>query len=147
MPSQVPGPPPRIDTQVPATEATSRVPVVLIADNDSGVSELLQEVLRRAGLVVETAADGQIAIDRIARGGIDLLVCDLQMPNLDGHGVLAYLEQKGATLPVFVVSGYVDPRREQSILAHRAVRGVLEKPFDVLEFAERVRRVAVELGA
>lgn len=120
---------------------------MLIADNDVGVSELLREVLHRAGLEVEIAADGRIAIDRMARGGIDLLICDLQMPHVDGHGVLEHLERQGSTLPVFVVSGYLDPRKEQGIRAHRAVRDVLEKPFDVLDFAERVRGVAAEVRA
>lgn len=118
--------------------------MVLIADNDAGVSELLREVLRRVGLAVETARDGLEAVERLAAGGIDLLVCDLQMPNLDGHGVLAQLAGKNEVPPIFIVSGYLDPRHEQSIRAHSAVVDVLEKPFDVIAFGERVR---VMLGA
>lgn len=119
--------------------SAKRSPVVLIADNDAGVSELLREVLWRVGLVVETVRDGLEAIERLAAGGIDLLVCDLQMPHLDGHGVLAHLEGKSQVPPIFIVSGYLDPRREQSIRSHSAVVDVLEKPFDVIAFGERVR--------
>ena len=111
-------------------------PLALIVDNDAAVNALLQEVLRRRGFAVEAAFDGKAALARLESAGVDLLVCDLDMPGLDGHGVLKQLAQRDDAPPVLIVSGYVDPRHEATLRSYRCVRAVYEKPFDVLEFAD-----------
>jgi CheY-like chemotaxis protein len=80
----------------------------------------------------------------LAHGSVDLLVCDLDMPRVDGHGVLAELARAATQPSVFVVSGYLDPREEERLRGYPFVRAIYEKPFDVLEFAEASRRCALE---
>jgi CheY-like chemotaxis protein len=111
---------------------------VLIADNDPGVTGVLTLFLERAGLRVEAVADGEEALTRLRGGGVDLLVCDLDMPRLSGEDVLAELAGWAAAPPVLVVSGYVDSRLEGELSGHPAVRAVLRKPFDLVEFSRRV---------
>ena len=116
--------------------------VVLIADNDVAVNSLLADVLRSRGLACESAHDGEQALARIRRGGVTVLVTDLDMPNLDGCGLLVRLVAEASPPRTIVVSGYLDEDVRRSLRALPVVRGVLAKPFDVVAFADLVRRVA-----
>jgi two-component system response regulator AtoC len=115
---------------------------VVIADNDRGVSDLLREVLEQQGLAVEVVADGEAAVRRVAAGGVDLLVCDLDMPRLGGEEVLARLGSMPDGPPVVVISGFLDAAVQARLTRHRCLRGVFAKPFDVLRFASRVAQLA-----
>ena len=66
-------------------------PLILIADDRPSSRELLRLVLERAGYQVAEAEDGDQAVDRARSRHPDLILLDLQMPGLDGYGVLAAL--------------------------------------------------------
>ena len=117
-------------------------PLVLIADNDAGVSRVLQDSLERQGFRCEAAADGEAALARLEAGGIALLVTDLDMPRLDGRGLLRVLAGLPDPPPVMVVSGYLDPELSRQLADHPQVRAVLAKPFDLLRFADLAWSVA-----
>jgi len=57
---------------------------VLVADDDTKLLGMLRHYLTRAGHDVETAVDGDQALDKLRAGGISVLVCDWKMPGLDG---------------------------------------------------------------
>lgn len=65
--------------------------VILIADDRASSRELLRTVLERAGYAVLEAEDGEQALVQARSGNPDLVLLDLQMPGLDGFGVLAEL--------------------------------------------------------
>ena len=111
---------------------------VLIAENDPGVSCVLAEVLARRGLEVETVEDGKAALDRLQVGGIDVLVCDLDMPTMSGEDLLRHIEDWERAPDVVVVSGFIDDALSAEFRGHASVREVLRKPFDVLKFADVV---------
>jgi len=112
-------------------------PLILVADNDPDVSSLLAEVLRLQGARVEVVDDGEAAVARLQEGGVDLLVCDLDMPRLDGEGVVRALPRCPSPPLVLVVSGFVEDATLLRLRRCEHVLGVLRKPFDVIEFAER----------
>src|SRR5687768_7191954 len=60
---------------------------VLVADDEAHVREVAQYALARDGHAVETARDGAEAVRRVEAGGIDLVVLDVLMPELDGLAV------------------------------------------------------------
>ena len=62
-------------------EAPARV---LLADDDAATRELIANTLRSSGYEVETAADGQDAVARFARGGLDVVLLDAVMPRVSG---------------------------------------------------------------
>lgn len=114
---------------------------VVIADNDDGVSGLLAEVLALRGLRTEVVADGERALQRVAAGGVALLVCDLDMPVLSGEQVLERLAATVDPPPALVVSGYLDAGVRARLERYPRLCGVLAKPFDVLRFGDRVVRL------
>ena len=115
---------------------------VLVADNDPGVRDLLAEVARRQGFTVCTADDGAAAQQALQRGGIGILVCDLDMPRISGDQLLAWLATQATQPAVVVVSGYLDARVIEALERQPCVRSILRKPFDVLAFARQLRSLA-----
>lgn len=78
---------------------------ILLVD-DSPVERLaLAHYLRNAGYAVDEAGDGEAAILHIKHKAVDLILLDLQMPEVDGFGVLRYLQEHRRALPVIVLSG------------------------------------------
>src|SRR5499426_1742100 len=74
---------------------------VLVVDDDAHIREVARFALARAGHAVELAGDGAAAADRIARGGIALIVLDILMPELDG---LTLCRQLRGRVPIVLLS-------------------------------------------
>ena len=78
---------------------------ILLCD-DSPVERLaLAHFLRGEGYAVDEAADGDAAILHLKHRPVDLVLLDLQMPDIDGFGVLTYLQEHRRSLPVILLSG------------------------------------------
>jgi len=71
----------------PARRGTARA-VILVVDDDAAMCEFLKEELEREGFAIEVAAGGRAGVERVKRGGIDLVVSDVKMPDLDGLDLL-----------------------------------------------------------
>jgi len=80
-------------------------PRLLLCD-DSPVERLaLAHFLRGNGYVVDEAADGDAAILHLKHRSVDLVLLDLQMPDIDGFEVLTYMQEHRRALPVILLSG------------------------------------------
>ena len=80
-------------------------PTLLLCD-DSPVERLaLAHYLRGAGYTVDEAGDGQSALHHLKHRKVDLVLLDLQMPEVDGFDVLNYLQEHRQALPVILLSG------------------------------------------
>ncbi len=99
---------------------------VLVCDDDDDIRAVLSEALRQRRYRVSGASNGQEALDRLAEGGIDLLILDLQMPVVDGATVIRTLEH-GPTppIPIIVLTGDVDRH------AIEGANRVFTKPADM----------------
>ncbi len=112
---------------------------VLIADNDHQVSGLLSEVLKQSGIDPSHAYDGEEARRMAREPGLEVLVCDLDMPGASGLEVLESLRELERPPRVVVISGYLDAKIEAQLRSMSFVREVLRKPFDLLGFAGTIR--------
>ncbi|HEY0193965.1 MAG TPA: ATP-binding protein [Kofleriaceae bacterium] len=112
---------------------------VLVVEDEPAVRRAVQRNLERLGYRVISAEDGEDAL-RIAEGldGIDLLLSDVVMPNLDGPELAIRLRARWHDLPVLFVTGYSADR-----LAPTGAVGphdrVLEKPYQLEELARTIR--------
>ena len=113
--------------------------VIVVADDDRLVREMMADVLRSHGFVVEAVADGQMAVERVGRGGVDLVLLDILMPRLSGLEACRLL--KGMTadsfLPVVLVTVKTDTASRVEGLKIGADDYVC-KPFDEREMIARV---------
>src|SRR5687767_4041040 len=112
---------------------------LVVADDDRITREMLSTMLRAHGFVVETVPDGQAAVERVARGGVDLVLLDILMPRLSGLEACRLL--KGMTsdnfLPVVLVTVKTDTASRVEGLRIGADDYVC-KPFDERELIARV---------
>jgi len=100
----------------------------LIADDDPVVVDLVRQLLEEEGWQVRSAADGQQALDQIARSKPDVLLLDLMMPVMDGFETLHRLRENPETrdLPVVVITAKDLTPQEREALQQSTVR-VIEK--------------------
>jgi two-component system cell cycle response regulator DivK len=122
--------------------------LILIADDRASSRELLRLVLERAGYAVIEAEDGHQALDRARSEHPDLVLLDLQMPGLDGYGVLAALrsEARFENLPVLALTASAMTGDRERILA-AGFTDYLAKPAGPEVLRGTVARLIGEAGA
>lgn len=110
-------------------------PRVLIADDDSSFSAMVDRLLSDNGYLCECVADGQLATKRLEEESFDALVADIYMP---GNRELQLLRPNRGVVPIVLVTG--DPTVETAIGALRqAVVDYLIKPVDAGALLDAVR--------
>ena len=103
---------------------------VLVVEDDGAMLELLREALDEGGFEVETARGGREGLERVRRGGIDLVVSDVKMPDLDGLDMLREIKACDPSPYVITITafGSIDT-------AIRAVKlgafDYITKPFEI----------------
>jgi CheY-like chemotaxis protein/HPt (histidine-containing phosphotransfer) domain-containing protein len=116
---------------------------VLVADDALANRKLISLVLRRAGLEVETAENGQVAVELAAKGGFDLVLMDMEMPTMDGYEATRRLRKQGLTIPIFALTAHAMEGCQDECEA-AGCSGFLTKPIDMDVL---VQTVAETLGA
>lgn len=103
---------------------------ILVVDDNASNRSLLCERLLREGHSVVLAEDGQSALDRLAEGGIDLVLLDDRLPDMPGSDVLVAMRTRPdtATLPVLMISAGGDVKRIAACIDLGA-EDYLSKPF------------------
>ncbi|NOT30744.1 MAG: sigma-54-dependent Fis family transcriptional regulator [Planctomycetes bacterium] len=79
---------------------------VLIADDDSLSREFLSEACRTFGLQIEAVASGEAALERLRRGGIDLVLTDLRMPGISGVELVRTMSKELPEVPVVLITAH-----------------------------------------
>ncbi|BDG01124.1 EAL domain-containing response regulator [Anaeromyxobacter oryzae] len=118
---------------------------VLLVEDDPIVRHAYTKVLRSGGLALETACDGEEALEKVRGGGFDAVVSDINMPRLSGIEFLRRLRELSLDVPVVLVTG--GPAIETAVRAveYGAFR-YLTKPVDIEALLDAVNR-AVQAGA
>ena len=91
--------------------------------------------------VIGEAANGREALDLVRKGGIDVIVMDLSMPDQNGVDALAAIKARAPELPVLILSGYPEAHYATNLLRQGA-SGYLNKECDPQEIVTAVRTVS-----
>ena len=115
---------------------------VLLVDDEDSLRKVLKDLLEREGYAVSEARDGVQALDQVDRVGPDIIVLDLNMPGLDGYGVLSHLRSRPATadIPVLVLTAKSDEDNEVRVFELGA-DDFLTKPFRARALSARLEAV------
>jgi type II secretory ATPase GspE/PulE/Tfp pilus assembly ATPase PilB-like protein/ActR/RegA family two-component response regulator len=112
---------------------------VLLVEDEEPLRRVMKDLLEREGFVVFEAGDGVLALDEVDRLDPDLVVLDLNLPRLDGYGVLSHLRARPATqkLPVIVLTAKGDEDSEVRVFEYGA-SDYLTKPFRARALSARI---------
>jgi len=115
---------------------------VLLVDDEDSLRKVMKELLEREGYEVAEARDGVQALDQVDRMGPDIIVLDLNLPGLDGYGVLSHLRSRPATagIPVIVLTAKGDEDNEVRVFELGA-DDFLTKPFRARALSARLEAV------
>jgi two-component system, OmpR family, response regulator len=111
---------------------------VLVTEDDTTMAALLGQALSEADHDVRVVTSGEHAIDALREGAYDLVLLDVMLPRLDGFATCRRMRERGATMPIVMLTARDD--------VHDRVRGLdagaddyLCKPFSLDELLARVR--------
>jgi CheY-like chemotaxis protein len=125
-----------------AGHAGKKVPrqTVLLVEDEESLRLVLRDLLEREGYTIVEAADGVQALEAIDRHDPDAIVLDLNLPRLDGYGVLTHLRARPATaaLPVLVLTAKGDEDNEVRVFESGA-NDFITKPFRPRALSARLR--------
>jgi len=118
---------------------------VLIVDDDEEIRSLLQDMLLEEGFRVDTARDGQEALDLLEHESGWIILLDIMMPNVDGREVIRQLQASQKLREqnrVALMSAGGRLAQERLHLATDVVEALLPKPFDLEDVLAVVSRLA-----
>lgn len=114
--------------------------VLVVEDNEKNM-KLLRDVLQATGYSTIEATTGTRAVELAAEHGPDLVLLDVQLPDIDGLEVLGRLraDERTASIPVLAVTAQAMQGDRERFLA-AGFDGYFSKPVDVVELVASVRR-------
>lgn len=115
---------------------------ILTVDDSASMRALLRSALVGYGFHVEQADDGVAAMEWLADNECDIIITDINMPRLDGFGLIERVRAGGAhaTRPILVLSTESSDEKKARARAAGAT-GWIVKPFDAEKLVAAVRRV------
>lgn len=115
---------------------------VLLVDDEDQLRRVMRDLLEREGYTVFEASDGAEALEQVDVHAPDILVLDLNLPGLDGYGVIAQLRSRPTTenLPIIVLTARGDEENEVRVFELGA-DDFLSKPFRARALSARIQAV------
>jgi CheY-like chemotaxis protein len=115
---------------------------VLLVEDEDQLRRVMKDLLQREGYKVAEARDGIQALDEVDRFAPDVIILDLNLPGLDGYGVLAQLRSRPATreIPVMVLTAKGDEDNEVRVFELGA-DDFVTKPFRARSLTARIEAV------
>jgi DNA-binding response OmpR family regulator len=107
---------------------------VLLVEDSEEVRDFVSEILAKDGFEVSTACDGLGAWSLINSRHFDLVISDMGLPDMDGEELLRSMREKSIDVPVLLISGIRNVRKED-IFPHSQL---IYKPFEVNEIKKAI---------
>lgn len=111
---------------------------ILVAEDDARTNRLLCAILSRAGYEPVPSFDGEEALRKLDEVHVDLLVCDVMMPRLDGLALTEMIRDTDSTLPILMLTAKALPEDKRAGFLV-GTDDYLTKPFDKEELLLRIR--------
>lgn len=120
----------------------SNGPVVLVADDEEVIRELLRRRLALEGFEIETAEDGEEALARVAARFVNVVLTDVQMPGVDGIEVLKRVKASSPATKVIIMTAY-SSMKTASDAVRLGAYDYLQKPFEHVDAVSHKVRLAL----
>lgn len=117
----------------------SRMKTVYVCDDDQWILDTVVDIVSPLKLDVLTFANGKLALDQISKNSPDLVITDINMPEMTGLELLKFLETNGFEIPVIILTGSLDNRNLREAVAYSHF-DYLNKPIQPFELIETVQK-------
>ena len=114
---------------------------ILIAEDETNLRLVLQKELERLGYRVQAAADGEAALRRLEESNVDVLLCDINMPRIDGMELLRRVHERPNPPEVIMLTGQATVETAVEAMKLGAY-DYLTKPYRITELDVRVKQAA-----
>jgi DNA-binding NtrC family response regulator len=121
--------------------AESQAPRILVAEDEANLRMVLQKELERHGYRVQVAPDGEAALRRLEESNVDVLLCDINMPRMDGMELLRRVHERPNPPEVIMLTGQATVETAVEAMKLGAY-DYLTKPYSIVELDVRVRQAA-----
>jgi two-component system chemotaxis response regulator CheY len=106
---------------------------ILVVDDEAHIRTTVKMVLTKAGYDVVEAEDGEKGIHAIKSGDnplmVDMILCDMQMPKIDGVGAIAHFLSQFPSVPIVVMTGHPDVQAATKLMK-QGIMDYLVKPIE-----------------
>ncbi len=110
---------------------------ILLVEDDKSISEMVKNHLEKEGFMVETAFDGEEALNRFLKDSFDLIVLDLMLPKLNGMEFMRLIREK-SLIPIIIMSAK-DSDVDKAIALGMGADDYISKPFSLIELLARIK--------
>jgi DNA-binding NtrC family response regulator len=114
---------------------------ILIAEDEANLRMVLQKELERLGYRVQAAPDGEAALRKLEESNVDVLLCDINMPRIDGMEVLRRVHERPNPPEVIMLTGQATVETAVEAMKLGAY-DYLTKPYSITELDVRVKQAA-----
>lgn len=114
---------------------------ILIAEDETNLRMVLQKELERLGYRVQAAPDGEAALRKLEESNVDVLLCDINMPRIDGMEVLRRIHERPNPPEVIMLTGQATVETAVEAMKLGAY-DYLTKPYRITELDLRVKQAA-----
>jgi len=118
-----------------------KVARILIAEDEANLRMVLQKELERLGYRVQVAPDGEAALRKLEESNVDVLLCDINMPRIDGMEVLRRVHERPNPPEVIMLTGQATVETAVEAMKLGAY-DYLTKPYSITELDVRVKQAA-----
>ena len=116
---------------------------ILIVDDSINVRRYLSLTLEKAGYLVEQARDGREAVNRLLSGlAVDAVICDVEMPQLDGYGVLEEIKERPefSDLPIAMLTSRSN-EKHRKLAMNLGASAYFSKPYNEQELLDKLEQM------
>ena len=127
----------------PAAKVPVQKNTVLVIDDSINVRRFLALTLEKAGYRVEQAKDGRDALEKLQAGlAVQAVICDIEMPRLDGYGFLAHVKSDPSCkhFPVIMLTSRSGPKHRQ-LAMNLGANDYFSKPFREQELLQTLKQL------
>lgn len=119
--------------------------IILLAEDDSVIRELLTAVLKTAGYELVTATDGVEAVEAFKNYGekVNLVLTDIGMPRMNGIEAILLIRDMSQSVPIMILSIWEESSYIK-IAKQANVKEYMKKPFDVGELVKKIKELVPE---
>lgn len=111
---------------------------ILLVDDDIGFLYMLKFALKYEGLNVVTATNGVEALEVLTKSNFDIMITDLNMPNMNGIELTIAVKQQLPEIPVIMITGDYLPEVIESA-SKAGISLILSKPFKIMNLLVFIR--------